>query len=73
VALRSSSLPPSEDTYAVRSNLNDVELAAAPCSYSTAENMLHRAAVGGERVLLTGASGVWESLQFSLPSDGAPR
>ncbi len=48
---------PSEDTRAVRSDLTDEELAAAPCSYGTAENMLHRAAVGKERVLVTGASG----------------
>ena len=41
----------------VRSDLTDEELAAAPCSYGTAENMLHRAAVGSERVLVTGASG----------------
>ncbi|WP_368040215.1 zinc-binding dehydrogenase [Ruegeria atlantica] len=28
-----------------------------PAAYSTAENMLHRASVGAERVLVTGASG----------------
>jgi NADPH:quinone reductase-like Zn-dependent oxidoreductase len=48
---------PSGDTHAVHSNLTDEELAAAPCAYSTAENMLHRAAVGAESVLVTGASG----------------
>jgi NADPH:quinone reductase-like Zn-dependent oxidoreductase len=48
---------PSEETHAVRSDLTDEELAAAPCAYSTAENMLHRAAVENERVLVTGASG----------------
>jgi len=48
---------PSEEARVVRSNLTDEELAAAPCAYSTAENMLHRAAVGRERVLVTGASG----------------
>ncbi len=38
--------------------LSDVELASFPCSYSTAENMLTRAAVAaGETVLVTGASG----------------
>jgi NADPH:quinone reductase-like Zn-dependent oxidoreductase len=36
---------------------DDAELASVPCAYSTAENMLHRAAVGPERVLVTGASG----------------
>ena len=48
---------PSRETYAVDSDLSDEELAALPCAYSTAENMLHRAAVGAERVLVTGASG----------------
>ena len=42
----------------IESDLSDVELASFPCSYSTAENMLTRTAVGaGERVLVTGASG----------------
>ncbi len=48
---------PSRETYAVESDWRDVELAAIPCAYSTAENMLHRAGVGAERVLVTGASG----------------
>ena len=48
---------PAADTYAVRSDWSDEELAAIPCAYSTAENMLHRAAAGAERVLVTGASG----------------
>jgi NADPH:quinone reductase-like Zn-dependent oxidoreductase len=48
---------PARETYAVRTDLSDEELAALPCAYSTAENMLHRAAVGPERVLVTGASG----------------
>lgn len=48
---------PARETYAVESDWNDVELAVMPCAYSTAENMLHRAGVGAERVLVTGASG----------------
>jgi NADPH:quinone reductase-like Zn-dependent oxidoreductase len=48
---------PARETHAVRSDWSDEELAALPCAYSTAENMLHRAAVGSERVLVTGASG----------------
>lgn len=48
---------PSRETYAVRSDWSDEELAAIPCAYSTAENMLHRAGVASERVLVTGASG----------------
>ncbi len=44
--------------YAVDSALSDAALASFPCSYSTAENMLTRAAVEpGETVLVTGASG----------------
>ncbi|WP_223732254.1 alcohol dehydrogenase catalytic domain-containing protein [Streptomyces purpurogeneiscleroticus] len=48
---------PAADTYAVASDWSDAELAAVPCAYSTAENMLHRADVGAEHVLITGASG----------------
>jgi NADPH:quinone reductase-like Zn-dependent oxidoreductase len=48
---------PARETYAVNSDWSDADLAAIPCAYSTAENMLHRAGVGPERVLVTGASG----------------
>jgi NADPH:quinone reductase-like Zn-dependent oxidoreductase len=48
---------PARETYAVVSHWSDAELAAVPCAYSTAENMLHRADVGGGHVLVTGASG----------------
>lgn len=49
---------PARHAYAVDCTLTDVELATFPCSYSTAENLLGRAAVqAGERVLITGASG----------------
>ncbi|WP_231750932.1 zinc-binding dehydrogenase [Mycobacterium sp. NAZ190054] len=48
---------PARETDAVHCDWTDTELAAVPCSYSTAENMLHRASVGSERVLVTGASG----------------
>lgn len=48
---------PARETYAVSCGWTDAELASLPCAYSTAENMLHRAAVGAERVLVTGASG----------------
>ncbi|WP_247596768.1 alcohol dehydrogenase family protein [Hydrogenophaga sp. PAMC20947] len=44
--------------HAINSPLSDVELASFPCSYSTAENMLTRANVGAnDVVLITGASG----------------
>lgn len=48
---------PSRETYAVNCDWTDAELASIPCAWSTAENMLHRAFVGAERVLVTGASG----------------
>ncbi len=48
---------PARETHAVNCDWDDVELAAIPCAYSTAENMLHRADVGPETVLITGASG----------------
>ncbi len=49
---------PSADTYAVNSELTDAELAAVPCAFGTAENLISRAQLkAGERVLITGASG----------------
>ena len=48
---------PTSETYKVDCDWSDAELASIPCAYSTAENMLHRANVGAERVLVTGASG----------------
>ena len=49
---------PAGNSYSIDSDYSDVELASFPCSYSTAEHMLHDAAVdAGELVLVTGASG----------------
>ena len=48
---------PARETYKVVCDWSNAELASIPCAYSTAENMLHRAGVGAERVLVTGASG----------------
>ncbi len=49
---------PASNAYRIDSDLTDVELASFPCSYATAEHMLHRAGVAaGQRVLVTGASG----------------
>ncbi len=49
---------PSADTYHIQSDLTNSELAAVPCAYSTAENLISRAGLSsGERVLITGASG----------------
>jgi NADPH:quinone reductase-like Zn-dependent oxidoreductase len=49
---------PTRYAHVIDCSFTDIELASFPCSYSTAENMLTRAAVGaGQRVLVTGASG----------------
>lgn len=48
---------PARETYAVDCDWSDEELASIRCAFSTAENMLHRAGVGVETVLVTGASG----------------
>ena len=49
---------PASEVFAVTCAWTDAELATVPCSYATAENMLHRAGVAkGARVLITGASG----------------
>lgn len=48
---------PARETHPVDCDWTDAELASIPCAYSTAENMLHRARVGAERVLISGASG----------------
>ncbi len=46
------------EVFPIDVNWSDVELATIPCSYGTAENMLHRASLrNAERVLITGASG----------------
>ncbi len=49
---------PASETFRVDCDWSDVELATIPCAYGTAENMVHRAAIGkGDRVLVPGASG----------------
>ena len=48
---------PARETHKVDCDWTDAELASIPCAWSTAENLLHRASVGAERVLVTGASG----------------
>ena len=48
---------PACETHKVDCDWSDAELASIPCAYSTAENLLQRASVGAERVLVTGASG----------------
>ncbi len=48
-----------DDLYDItRSPLSDIEIAAIPCAFGTAENLLTRAGVtAGHKVLITGASG----------------
>ena len=49
---------PASEVFAVECDWSDAELGSVPCAYGTAENMLHRAAVGpDDHVLVTGASG----------------
>ncbi len=49
---------PAVNAHRIESDLTDVELASFPCSYATAEHMLHRAGVREDQwVLVTGASG----------------
>lgn len=49
---------PASEVFPINCAWSDAELATIPCSYATAENMLHRAnLVAGDRVLVTGASG----------------
>lgn len=49
---------PVGEVFPVDCSWSDAELATIPCSYATAENMLHRAGLlAGERVLVAGASG----------------
>ncbi|WP_282155866.1 alcohol dehydrogenase family protein [Cytobacillus gottheilii] len=48
----------SEEAFVIHSDLSDKELAAFPCSYGTAENLIYRVGVkNGDVVLVTGASG----------------
>ncbi|WP_238148103.1 alcohol dehydrogenase family protein [Rothia halotolerans] len=48
---------PSSETFAVRSDLSPAALGTISIAFTTAEGMLHRAGVGAERVVVTGASG----------------
>ncbi len=51
-------LVPAAHAHRIETALSDAELAAFPCSWSAAENMINRARIShGERVLVTGASG----------------
>ena len=51
VAIRSS------ETFVINCKWTDAELGSIPCSYSTAEGLLHRVKLGAEKVFINGASG----------------
>ena len=51
VAIRSS------ETFPVNCKWSDVELGSIPCSYSTAEGLIHRVKLGAEKIFINGASG----------------
>jgi len=49
---------PAVNAHRIATDFTDIELASFPCSYATAEHMLHRPGVSpGQWVLVTGASG----------------
>lgn len=49
---------PASEVFPIRSTWTDAELGSIPCSYGSAENMVHRAHVQpGDHVLVAGASG----------------
>jgi len=47
----------SSETFAINCKWTDEELASIPCSYSTAEGLLHRVKLGAEKIFINGASG----------------
>ena len=58
-----------EHAYKIKSSYSDIELASFPCSYSTAENLLTRANVNdNDVVLISGASGGVGSAAIQLAS-----
>jgi NADPH:quinone reductase-like Zn-dependent oxidoreductase len=49
---------PAREVFPIESTWTDAELGSIPCSYGSAENMVHRSRVtSGEHVLVAGASG----------------
>tara|TARA_B100000700_G_scaffold100951_1_gene113772 strand:- start:215 stop:1264 length:1050 start_codon:yes stop_codon:yes gene_type:complete len=47
----------SSETFSVSCSWSDSELGSIPCSYSTAEGLLHRVKLGTEKIFINGASG----------------
>ena len=47
----------SSETFAINCKWSDAELGSIPCSYSTAEGLLHRIKLKSEKIFINGASG----------------
>ena len=47
----------SSETFGINCKWSDAELASIPCSYSTAEGLLHRIKLKSEKIFINGASG----------------
>ena len=47
----------SSETFSVNCRWSDAELGSIPCSYSTAEGLLHKTRLGSEKIFINGASG----------------
>ena len=47
----------SSETFSVNCKWSDAELGSIPCSYSTAEGLIHRVKLGAEKIFINGASG----------------
>ena len=47
----------SSETFSVNCKWSDAELGSIPCSYSTAEGLLHKVKLGAEKIFINGASG----------------
>ena len=47
----------SSETFAINCKWSDTELGSIPCSYSTAEGLLHRIKLKSEKIFINGASG----------------
>jgi len=56
----------SSETFVINCKWTDVELASIPCSYSTAEGLLHRVKLGAEKIFINGASGGGGSAAIQL-------
>ena len=61
----------SSEVFSVNCKWSDAELGSIPCSYSTAEGLLHRVKLGAEKIFINGASGGVGSAAIQLAKSGA--